>query len=64
VAPPLFERPIAQKVMKLKKFGKISYSIIKYLSFKVVFMRFSKKSSFVQVIHNNLGQTQNLGARI
>jgi hypothetical protein len=24
--PPLFRRPVAKKVMKLKKFGKISYS--------------------------------------
>jgi hypothetical protein len=26
IGPPLFKRPVAQKVIKLKKFGKISYS--------------------------------------
>jgi hypothetical protein len=27
IGPPLFQRPVAQKVMKLKKFGKINYSM-------------------------------------
>jgi hypothetical protein len=32
---PLLERPVAQKVMKLKKFGKISYSMEIVLAVKL-----------------------------
>jgi hypothetical protein len=50
--------------MKLKKFGKISYSTEIGLALKLSSGVSSKKSRFIQVIHGYLGQTQNLGARI
>jgi hypothetical protein len=62
--PPLFRRPVAKKVMKLKKFGKISYSMEIILGLKLSSGVSYKKSHFIQVIHGSLGETQNLGARI
>ncbi len=35
IGPPLFQRPVAQKVIKLKKFGKISYSTEIVLALKL-----------------------------
>jgi hypothetical protein len=35
IAPPLFQRPVAQKVVKLNKFGKISYSTEIVLALKL-----------------------------
>jgi hypothetical protein len=35
IGPPLFKRPVAQKVIKLKKFGKISYSTEIILALKL-----------------------------
>jgi hypothetical protein len=60
----LFERPVAQKVKMLKKFGKISYSTEIILLLKLSSGVSSKKAIFIQVIHGYLGQTQNLRARI
>jgi hypothetical protein len=50
--------------MKLKKFGKISYSTEIILALNLSLGVSSKKVVFIQVIHGYLGQTQNLGARI
>jgi hypothetical protein len=35
IGHPLFQRPVAQKVLKLKKFGKISYSTEIVLALKL-----------------------------
>jgi hypothetical protein len=35
IGPPLFQRPVAQKVMKIKKFAKISYSTEIVLALKL-----------------------------
>jgi hypothetical protein len=44
IGPPLFKRPVAQKVSKLKKFGKISYSTEIILAFKLSSGVSSKKA--------------------
>jgi hypothetical protein len=42
--PPLFKRPVAQKAIKLKKFGKISYSMEIVLALKLSSGVSSKKT--------------------
>jgi hypothetical protein len=44
IGPPLFKRPVAQKVIKLKKFGKISYSTQIILALKLSSGVSSKKA--------------------
>jgi hypothetical protein len=44
IGPLLFERPVAQKVMKLTKFGKISYSMEINLALKLSLGVSSKKA--------------------
>ncbi len=44
IGPPLFERPVAQKVMKLTKFGKINYSMEIILALKLSLGVSSKKA--------------------
>jgi hypothetical protein len=44
IGPPLFKRPVAQKVIKLKKFGKISYSTEIILALKLSSGVSSKKA--------------------
>jgi hypothetical protein len=56
IAPPLFERHVVQKVIKLKKIWKNKLFHGNHLSFKFVFRCFFKKSRFIQVIHGYLGQ--------
>jgi hypothetical protein len=63
IGPSLSERPVAQKVMKLKECGKIRYST-EIISALKLLQVFNQKRSFVYEIHGYLGQTQNLGARI
>jgi hypothetical protein len=60
---PLFERHLAKKVMKLKKFVEISQSL-EIISALKLSSNVSSRSLFIQVTHNYLGQTQNLRARI
>ncbi len=43
IGPPLFQRPVAQKVMKLKEIGKISYSMEIVLALKLSLGVSSKK---------------------
>jgi hypothetical protein len=45
--PPLFEWPVAQKVMKLEKFGKISYSTEIILAFQMSYSVSLKKPFYV-----------------
>jgi hypothetical protein len=47
--PPLFEWPVAQKVMKLDKFGKISYSMEIILAFKMSSSVSLKKPSYMTI---------------
>jgi hypothetical protein len=44
IGPPLLERPVAQKVMKLTKFGKRSYSMEIILALKLSLDVSSKKA--------------------
>jgi hypothetical protein len=44
IGPPLFKRPVAQKVIKLKKFRKISYSTEIILALKLSTGVSSKKA--------------------
>jgi hypothetical protein len=47
IGPPLFQRPVAQKVMRLKKFGKISYSTEIVLALKLSSGVSSKKLFYI-----------------
>jgi hypothetical protein len=53
IGPPLFERPGAQKVMKLKKFGKITYSTEIVLALKLSSCVSSKKAILYEYRYPN-----------